>query len=145
MCLKHSETKQTETPEFGAEKGLLQGQERRASGRWLMFKNPTLPNGIWGEVFAGKIWGKGYQVCGFLWIGWWWGNRAVFQKSCAQPEVAMLSLKLTSSTRMGALVPAEELKDIVIYIPWEGTRTLPQGCTIVSWLTSVSAFPAFPD
>ena len=28
----------------------------------------------------------------------------------------------------------EELKDIVMCIPWGGTRTLPQGCTIVSWL-----------
>ena len=34
---------------------------------------------------------------------------------------------------VGALVSAKHLKDIV-YIPWGGTRTLPQGCTIVSWL-----------
>ena len=37
----------------------------------------------------------------------------------------MLSLKLPSSTWVGALVPTEELKDIVVYFPWGGTRTLP--------------------
>ena len=43
-------------------------------------------------------------------------------------------LKLPSSTWVGALVPAEELKGIVMYNLLGGTRTLPQGCTIVSWL-----------
>ena len=28
----------------------------------------------------------------------------------------------------------KKLKDIVLCIPWGGTRTFPQGCTIVSWL-----------
>ena len=32
MCLGHSEAKQTEMLEFGAEKGLLQGQGGRTSG-----------------------------------------------------------------------------------------------------------------
>ena len=62
------------------------------------------------------------RVCDFLLIGWWWGNRV------------MLSLKLPSSTSVGALVPTEELKGIVMCIPSGGTRILPQGCTIVSWL-----------
>ena len=44
------------------------------------------------------------------------------------------SLKLPSFTWVGALVPAEEFKDIVMYIPWGGTRILPHDCTIVSWL-----------
>ena len=34
---------------------------------------------------------------------------------------------------VGALVFAKHLKDTV-YMPWGGTRTLPQGCTILSWL-----------
>ena len=34
----------------------------------------------------------------------------------------------------GALVPAEELKAIVMYIPWGGTRTLLYHGTIVFWL-----------
>ena len=29
---------------------------------------------------------------------------------------------------------AEELKDTVLCIPWGRTRTLPQGCTLASWL-----------
>ena len=29
---------------------------------------------------------------------------------------------------------AEELKDTVLWTPWHGTRTLSQGCSIVSWL-----------
>ena len=94
---------------------------------WLMLKKPKLPNGVGGEVFIGKIWGEGCRVCGFLLIGWWWGNRAVLQESCAQPEVTILHLG-------GGLSSAEELKDITMYIPWGGTRTLPQGCTVVSWL-----------
>ena len=34
----------------------------------------------------------------------------------------------------GALVPTEEFKDIVRYIPWGGIWTLTYICTIVSWL-----------
>ena len=50
---------------------------------------------------------------------------------------------------MGALVPTEEIKGIVlyiVYIPWGRTRTLPQGCTVVSWLIlHFSPSPSFPD
>ena len=46
----------------------------------------------------------------------------------------VLSLRLLSSPWVGALVPAEDLKNIVMYIPWGGTRTLPQGCISISWL-----------
>ena len=95
--------------------------------RWLTFKHPKLPDGFVGIVLIGKIWGEGCRVCDFLLIGWWWGSRVVLQESCAQPEVAILHLG-------GGFSSAEELKDIVIYIPWGGTRTLPRGCTIVSWL-----------
>ena len=35
---------------------------------------------------------------------------------------------------VGGLSSAERLKDIVMYIPQGGTRTLPQGCAIVSRL-----------
>ena len=47
----------------------------------------------------------------------------------------MLSLKLPSSTWVGALVPAEELRDmyqIAMYNPWGGTRTLTHPCTSIS-------------
>ena len=64
----------------------------------------------------------------------WWCSRNL-----------VLSLKLPSSTWVRALVPAEELKDIVMYIPWGGTRILPQGCTIVSWLLPPSfCIPSLP-
>ena len=46
----------------------------------------------------------------------------------------VLSLKLPSSIWAGTFVPTEELKDIVMYIPWRGTRTLPHHWTIVSLL-----------
>lgn len=46
---------------------------------------------------------------------------------CAQPEVTTLHLG-------EGLHPTEEFKAMVIFIPWEGTRTLPPGYTIVSWL-----------
>ena len=44
------------------------------------------------------IWGRGQSLhylplcANFLLIGWWWGNRVVFQESCAQPEVTILHL-----------------------------------------------------
>ena len=44
MCLMHSEAKQTETSEFGAEKCLLQGQARRMGS--LCSKCPKLPEGF---------------------------------------------------------------------------------------------------
>ena len=53
----------------------------------LCSKKIELSVGFQGEVFIGKIWGKGCRVCDFLWIGWWWGNRAVLQESWAQAEV----------------------------------------------------------
>ena len=65
----------------------------------------------------------------FLLPGWWWGRRMVLQGS-------VLSLKLLSSTWVGAWVPAEELKDTATYIlRGGGTRTLPH--------SSLFAIPPF--
>lgn len=65
-----------------------------------------LPDGFRERsFFTGKIWGKWCRGCDFLLVGWWWGNRASPQESCAQPEVTILYLG-------GASVPAKELKDI---------------------------------
>ena len=56
-----------------------------------------------------------------------------------------LSQKSPSSTWAGALVPIEELKDIVMYIPWRGTRTLPQAALwFLDSSSLVSASPPFP-
>ena len=71
MCPTHSETKQTRTLEFEAEKGLLQDQAKRMSG------------------LCPKIWAGGCRLCDFLLICWWWGNRAIFQESCVQSEVTV--------------------------------------------------------
>lgn len=49
----HSETKQAEMSEFGAEKNLLQGLSKENSR--LALKKPKLPHGFWGGVFIGKI------------------------------------------------------------------------------------------
>ena len=106
-------------------KGYSKGQARRTGG--LCSQTLNLPSGLWGKVFIGGIGGEGCRVCDLLLIGWWWGSKAVLQESCAQPEVAILHLG-------GGLSSAEELKDTVLYVPWGGTRTLPQGHTIVSWL-----------
>ena len=37
-------------------------------------------------------------------------------------------------TFLGEFWFCKELKDIVMCIPWGGTRTLPQGCSLISWL-----------
>ena len=68
-CPMHSEAKQTETLEFGAEKGLLQGPSKE--NEWLVLKNNKLPDGFERRVFIGKIWGEGSRVCDFLLTGWW--------------------------------------------------------------------------
>ena len=103
----HKEAKQTQTSEFGAEKGLLQGSSKE--NRWLMLKTAKLPKGFRGRVLVGKIWDKGCRVCDVFsdWLvvtGW-----------CSRNLV--LSLKLPTSSWVGALFPAEEPEDIVMYIP----------------------------
>ena len=52
MYPKHSEPKQTETSEFGAEKDLLQGQARRTDDS--SSKAPNLTDGLWGKIFDMK-------------------------------------------------------------------------------------------
>ena len=83
----HSEAEQTETSEFGAEKGLLQGQARKMGE--LCSKTWT-PQWFSGEVFIGKSWGEGCRVCDFLLIGWWWGKWGV-------PGLWIISLLISTS------------------------------------------------
>ena len=68
----------------------------------------------------GKIWNVWISL-----IGWWWGNRVVLQESYAWPEVTILHLGVGTSS-------VNKLKDI-IYTPWGGTRTPPEGCVTI-WL-----------
>lgn len=91
------------------------------------------------RVFKGRIiWGGAESslssLCAdFLLVVWWWGNRAMLQESCVQPEIS-------SATWVGDFVPIEEF----MYIPWGGTRTLPQGCTVASWWLLSFYIPSFP-
>ena len=57
MCPMHSEFKQTEMSEFGAEKDLFQGQARRQVAHAL--KSPELPKGFWQNIFKSQVgvWG----------------------------------------------------------------------------------------
>lgn len=57
LCLMHSEAKQTETSEFGAEKGLCEAPSKNNPSA------PELPSDFQGRVFKGKIWiFKGYVI-----------------------------------------------------------------------------------
>ena len=48
---------------------------------------------------------------------------------------------------VGILISVKQFKDMIMFIPWGGTRKLPQGCTIVSWLffpcLSIHSLPFF--
>ena len=67
MCLMHKEAKQTQTSEFGAEKGLLQGPSKE--NRQFMLKDPNPADGFQGRVFKGKFGGEGCRVYDLLLIG----------------------------------------------------------------------------
>ena len=58
----HSEAKQSETSEFGAERGLLQGHARRWVAHAL--KIPELPEGFLRQsIFKSQVSGVGLRVC----------------------------------------------------------------------------------
>ena len=103
MCPTHGGAKQTETSEFRAERGLLQGPSKGYG--LLVLKRPKLPSGLGVRVFKDKICGEGYRRVTFFWLvggevtGW-----------CSRTLV--LGLKLPSSTWVGALVPIE-LRDCI--------------------------------
>ena len=64
---------------------------RDKQGEWVACAQKTQT----AQWFSGRSFYRqnlGWVLCDFLLIGWWWGNRKVFQKSCAQPEVTILHL-----------------------------------------------------
>lgn len=86
-----------------------------------------------------------HRVCSLPLIGWWWPNRVVFQVTQSSAFTfqaiwgphACAQLEATISTWVGALVHIEELRDmyqIVMHIPWGGTRTKPQPALFISAL-----------
>ena len=130
-----------------------------------MLKRPKLPHSFQGRVFKGKFSGKGQQMLVFLLKAAAAAAAAKSLQSCPtlcdpidgsppgssvhgifQARVLgvvtgqclgnlVLSLKLSSSTWVRALVSVEELEDlypIVMHIHWGGTGTLLYTCTIVS-------------
>ena len=111
----HSKAKQTQTSEFGVENSLLQGKARRTGGSCS--KTPTL------QCFLGKSFYRpkfGMRVAGCMTPPDWWVSGEVTGQYSRN---LVLSLKLPSSTCVGALVPTEVFRHLM-YIPWEGTRIL---------------------
>ena len=96
--------------EFGAEKGLWQGPRKHY--RWLVLENSELPDSLGGRGLIGNMGGR-LQCETFFWLVgsdvtvWCSGNHWV-----------------------GALVSVEELKDIVICIPWGRTRIPAYHCSV---------------
>ena len=70
VCPTHSEAKQTETLEFGAEKGLLQGQARRTGGSCP--KTLDSSKGFSKVLLKARqgrgITGYGISLCTILWL-----------------------------------------------------------------------------
>ena len=80
------------------------------------------------------------QLVDFLLIGWWWGKWESASSTFWFQPVWGLHADGQHTANFSHLVggfisvSAKQLKDTVLCIPWGGTRTLTQGCTIVSWL-----------
>ena len=70
------------------------------------------------KFLLAKFGREGCRVCNPPLIGWWWGNKMVFNHqpsgfSQSGVNMLVLSLTLSSSTWVGALVPAE-LRDLFV-------------------------------
>ena len=62
-----------------------------------------------------------------------------------QTHIGLWAPNVNFSHQVGISVSAKQFKDIAVFIPWWGTRTMPQGCIIVSFDCSsqVSTYPPF--
>ena len=108
----YSEAKRTDTLELRAEKVLLQSQTRTVGS--LCSKSLTT---LLGKRFYKQNLGGGLQACvTFSLIGWWevtgWWSRKLNHHSSSSNHsgisVLLLSLKLPSSTWVGALVSVSD-------------------------------------
>ena len=110
MCPTHSEAKQAETSEFGAERVLLQGQARRTGSSCS--KDLNSPVDFKEEGFIGNVCEEGCRVCTLLWLvdgevtGWCSRNLDHRPSGSYQSGVHMLvlSLMLPSSPWVGGLL-----------------------------------------
>lgn len=109
--------------EFGAEKGLLQGQRRRTGGSCSKTLKSLM---VFREKFSSAKSGMRavWYVTPFRMVADE-ANRTVFQASCAQ-------LKLTILICVGILVPSEKLKDIIYIFLEEEPEYYFNCCNIVS-------------
>ena len=77
---------------------------------------------LMGILLIGGWWGKWESASSTFWFQQVWGLRA-----CGQQTV-------NRSHLVGVSVSAEQLKGIVVCVPWGGNQDLSQGWIIVSWL-----------
>lgn len=110
VCPMHRETKQTKMSVWSRERFI--GGSGKENGQ-LRLRKARTPNGLGERVFIGKIWGGAAVCVTFLWLVGGEVTKKLFQEfqSSAfwfQPVWGpVLSLKLSPSTRVGALVPRE--------------------------------------
>ena len=98
--------------------------------------------GSFMAMLKGGVADKGQGVCrasGSLLMSFCgpWGYQIVTSLEWRMPHQVV-------NVFVGDFGSSEELKDIVMCILWGGTRTLPQGCTIVSNCFSLSPYPSLP-
>ena len=78
------------------------------------------------------------QLMDIVLIRWWWGKResglSTFRLQLAWCLCACGQHEVNFSYLVGVSVSARQLEDTVLCITWGRIRTLPQSCTIVSWL-----------
>ena len=115
----------------------------------LKLKNPN-PMVPW-EKFEAKF-GIRPAGCVTFWLVGDEVTGLVLQESCVQPEV-ISSIWWWVGRRVGVgvggegvLIPTEELKDVVTYIPSGGTSTLPHVVLLsLDCFPFISSFPHFSD
>lgn len=147
----HSKFKQIETFNFGAEQGLLQGSSKEKGQ--FMLKRLKLSDGLGGRVFIVKICGESLLcVCdlsllGGKVIGWCSRNfnHQPFGSSQSSVLVLVLSLKLISSTWVGALIPIEVVTLLCVFLKEEPGPCPKSTLLFLEGSSFVSAFHPFSN
>ena len=125
--------------------------------RQLMLKWPGLPDGFQERVFISGISCECCSSWTFSWViageetAWCLGSCKHHTSGSRQSGICLLMLSVQSSFSVwavGILISAEQLKglcQIVMYIPWEGTKTLFYHSAItLDGFSFVSASSYFP-
>ena len=104
---------------------------------------PVCPN-LEGEarIFIAMVQRGHDQLMGIFLIDWWWSK---WESASSTFWFQLAIYTVNFSHLVGVSVSAKELKDIVKYILWRGTKTLPQDFTISFDCSSFdSVSPPFP-